>query len=129
MDRDPGFLVKAAILALAAGATGLSFLFFRDKRKEIALVLFSLAFTILTAELFLRLFYPQIHEHDKMFEYDPVLGWKFIANHKGSIFYPGEASHYIETNSFGFRDNPPPSQKANLKTILVLGDSFVTNIA
>jgi hypothetical protein len=68
-------------------------------------------------------------EHDKMFEYDPDLGWKFRASCKGSIVYSGEASHYIETNSLGFRDNPPPSEKDKVRKILVLGDSFVSNVA
>jgi hypothetical protein len=129
MDWDPISFVKLAILAVAIGATVICFLLLRNKRREIGLGVFSLVFTIVVAEVFLRLFYPQIMEHDKMFEYDPDLGWKFRANCKGSILYPGEASHYIQTNSLGFRDNQPPSEKDKARRIIVLGDSFVSNVA
>jgi hypothetical protein len=68
-------------------------------------------------------------EHDKMFEYDSNLGWKFISNKKGSIIYEGEANHYLEINSLGFRDSPYRPNLDKTKKILVLGDSFVSNIA
>lgn len=122
-------LVKITILALSLGVISLSFLFFRNKRKEIALGLFSFVFAIFIAEAFVRLFYPQIMEHDKMFEYDPYLGWKFISNKKGAIVYQGETRHYIETNYIGFRDDPPPPDQDKIRKILVLGDSFVSNIS
>jgi len=81
------------------------------------------------AEVLLRLFYPQVDEHDKMFEYDPYLGWRFIPNKRGAIVYAGESPHFIKTNSLGFRDKEPPSDNENISKILVLGDSFVSNIS
>lgn len=122
-------LFKIIILALGLGVTIFSFLFFRNKRKEITLVLCSFIFAIFIAEAFLRLLYPQIMEHDTMFEYDPYLGWKFISNKRGAIVYTDVAPHYIETNSLGFRDNPFPSDENKIKKIMVLGDSFVSNIS
>jgi len=122
-------LVKITILALGLEVISLSFLFFRNKRKEIALGLFSFVFAIFIVEAFVMLFYPQIMEHDKMFEHDPYLGWKFVSNKKGAIVYPGEAHHYIETNSMGFRDDPPPPDQDKIRKILILGDSFVSNIS
>lgn len=62
-----------------------------------------------------------------MFDYDPDLGWRFMPNHSGSIVYSGEARHYITTNAWGFRDNPPPA--GHIRRILVLGDSFVINVS
>ncbi len=126
---DCNSLVKITILTLGIGVISLSFLLFRNKRKEIALGLFSFVFAIIIAEVFVRLVYPQIMEHDKMFEYDPYLGWKYMSNKKGAIVYPGEAHHYIETNSIGFRDDPPPPDQDKIRKILVLGDSFVSNIS
>ena len=64
-----------------------------------------------------------------MFECDTDLGWKFISNKAGYIIYPGEAHHYIEINSIGFRDDPLPPDHDNYRKILVLGDSFVSNIS
>ena len=64
-----------------------------------------------------------------MFEPDPYLGWKFISNKAGYIIYPGEAHHYIEINSIGFRDNPLPPDHDKSRKILVVGDSFVSNIS
>jgi len=123
------FLVKLAILALGITVPGLCLLIFRTRRREIVAGLVALLLSIFLAEGFLRLFYPQIMEHDQMFEYDPYLGWRFIPNQSGSIVYSGEARHYIKTNSWGFRDNSPPLETDNIKKILVLGDSFVTNVA
>ena len=122
--------ITIAILAVGIAVTTLPFLFFRNKRKEIALAIFSFIFSILVVETLLMLFHPQMHEHDKMFDFDPYLGWRFVPNNRGSIVYGGEARHYIKINSLGFRDNPPP-QDSNDETrkILVLGDSFVTNIS
>ncbi|MDY8138866.1 SGNH/GDSL hydrolase family protein [Aquimarina sp. 2201CG5-10] len=67
-------------------------------------------------------------EHDKMFEFDNTLGWKFIPNKTGAIVYSGEARHYIKTNEIGFRDASLPNSLNN-KKVLVLGDSFVSNIS
>ena len=71
MDWDT--LIKPSNLVLLIGLASLLFLF-RNNKKEAALLLFSLVFSIFAAEILLRLFYPQIMEHDKMFEYDPSLG-------------------------------------------------------
>ena len=122
-------IIKISILALGIVLPLLAFLFFRKRRKEIVLLFLSLAFSILITEAFLRKFYPQIMESDQMFEYDPNLGWRFISNKKGAIVYTDAASHWIETNSLGFRDNSPPLDKDNYKKILVMGDSFVSNIS
>ncbi|WP_299256531.1 SGNH/GDSL hydrolase family protein [uncultured Aquimarina sp.] len=68
-------------------------------------------------------------EHDKMFEYDSSLGWRFIPNKKGTIIYPDEAHHYMKTNNIGFRDSAIPNANDTINKILVLGDSFVSNIS
>ena len=59
---------------------------------------------------------------------DEELGWKFKPNKRGIIIYPGEAYHYINTNELGFRDTELEN-KDRVKKILVLGDSFVTNVS
>jgi hypothetical protein len=64
-----------------------------------------------------------------MFEYEPLLGWRFTPNKTGSIVYTGEARHYIRINSQGFRDDEPSRETRRAKRILVVGDSFVTNLA
>ena len=38
-------------------------------------------------------------------------------------------NHYIQTNSLGFRDNPLPLDEDKKRKILVIGDSFVSNIS
>ncbi len=63
-----------------------------------------------------------------MFMYDEDLGWKFIPDKQGTIIYPGEAYNRIRTNSSGFRDKPITDGSSS-KKILVLGDSFVSNIS
>ena len=49
-------------------------LILRNRKKEIVLLLISLILSISIAEVFLRLFYPQIHEARELFEYDAHLG-------------------------------------------------------
>ena len=122
-------IIKVSILALCIVLPILSLFFFRNKRKEIVLVLFSFTFSIFIVEVFVQLYYPLKMEHNQMFEYDPYLGWRFISNKRGGMVYPKEARHYIKTNSLGFRDNSPPEDMDNHKKVLVIGDSFVSNIA
>jgi len=100
-----------------------------NKRNEILLVLAALVLSLAASEVFLRYFYPQLTEHDHMFEYDPVLGWTFVPNKSGVILFGREVRQNIHTNSWGFRDNSPPSQADGFKKILVMGDSFVSNIS
>ncbi len=96
--------------------------------KNLLLSLASLLVTLLVIEIILRLFFPQITAHDAMFKADDELGWTFIPEKKGMIIYPGVDDHYITTNSIGFRDDDPGTN-SSAKKIMVLGDSFVSNIA
>ena len=80
-----------------------SYFLIKSKRKEILLLVFSLCGTLILVEVLLQKFLPQIHEHNVMFEYDAVLGWKFIPSKTGAILYGKEANHNIRTNELGFR--------------------------
>jgi len=122
-------IFKISILVLGIVLPILPFFFFRNKRKEVALLLFSFAFSFFLIEGFFRQFYPQLIEHDQMFEYDPYLGWRFIPNKKALVIYADEARHYVKINSLGFRDHSSPSDKDDHQKMLIVGDSFVTNIA
>ncbi|MDA3891151.1 MAG: hypothetical protein PF517_05745 [Salinivirgaceae bacterium] len=105
-----------------------SFIFFQSKRKEIFILLLSIISTSIILELMIRHYYPQISEHDAMFEYDSTLGWKFKNKKVGAIVYPGESHHFIQTNSDGFRDKDFVNNDT-LKKIMFIGDSFVSNIS
>jgi len=115
-----GLLIVIALIAS---------LIFRSKKKEIILLLISIFFAMVLAELMLSRFYPQIHQSPKLFEHDASLGWRFIVNKSGSIAYPGEAHHYIQINSWGFRDGRVDPDIHAKRKLLVLGDSFVSNFA
>ena len=129
LETDMEWNTRSTILIIVLLFLIVYFLFFQNKKKELLLSLFSVGLTLLAIEIVLRLFSPQLNEHDKMFEVDPNLGWKFIANKKGNIIFFEEVSHFIEINSNGFRDNPPLSEGDPSKKILVLGDSYVSNIS
>lgn len=79
-------------------------------------------------EVVLRTFYPQISDQEAMFQDDEVLGWTFIPDKAGAIFYANEASHFIKTNASGFRDDDFEREKKG-KRIMFIGDSFVSNIS
>ena len=129
MNWSVVFFIKVAILGLGIVIPSLCFFIFRSRRQEIFVGLVAFLLSVIVTEGFLKQFYPQIMEHDKMFEYDAYLGWRFIPNKSGSIVYSREARHYVETNSWGFRDHSPPSETDDIRKILVIGDSFVTNVA
>lgn len=104
-------------------------LLLRKKLKRVALLIASTCISVLTAEYALRIWYPQYDEHDQMFEYDPELGWKFTPDKTGSIVYYGEVHNNIRINSHGFRDRLRNFHDKQKKRIMVIGDSFVSNIS
>ena len=122
-------ILKVLALAAAVTAPVLSLVLFETKRKEIILALGSLAACLSLGEVILRGVYPQIMEHNELFEPDSVLGWRFIPNKSALIVYEGEGRHFVETNAAGFRDAPFISDTDAATKIMVLGDSFLTNIA
>jgi len=79
-------------------------------------------------EVLLRLFAPQIQHHDGLFQPQEHLGWSFVANSRSSVVYPDEVNQIISINKQGFRDTDFDLSAASRK-IMVLGDSFVSNIA
>lgn len=97
-------------------------------RTNFLLLLISTVCTLVLCELGVRFFMPQINEHDLMFQVDKDLGWTFIPNKRGNIIYEGGIRHTIQTNTEGYRDVPFDSKNENVK-IMVLGDSFVSNIS
>jgi hypothetical protein len=107
----------------------LGWIVFPAYRKEIALLIASTLLALVMAEAVVRLWFPQFMEHDGMFRHDEALGWTFIPDHKGGIVYPGEARHWVEINARGFRDDPVPGRGRPSRSLLVLGDSFVSNVS
>jgi len=97
-------------------------------KKNLILFCVSLTFTLLLVEIVLRIFAPQISSHDAMFMQDNSLGWKFVPNKTGTIIYPGLDNQTIRTNSIGYRDGEIETNNQS-KKIMVLGDSFVTNVS
>lgn len=96
--------------------------------KKALLVLISTVVTLLLCELIVRIFIPQINEHDIMFQFDEELGWEFIPNKKGTIVYEGGINQTIQINNDGYRDTPF-EDKDKASKIMVVGDSFVSNIS
>ena len=122
-------LYKIAIVLMLLIATVLTFVFLRKKRKEVALALGTIFFSLFVGELVLWRFFPQISDHDRMFEYDADLGWRFVPHQSGRIVYPGEVDRRVRINSVGFRDVERDLSNKSKRRVLVLGDSFVSNIA
>ena len=95
--------------------------------KNILLVIVSISIVILAIEWCLRAFYPQILEHNLLFQPDNTLGWRFIPNQTARMISPGEFNHEVKINSTGFRDFEEKT-KEPMKSIWVTGDSFVSNL-
>lgn len=120
-------IIKGVIIILIVVIVTLCLIFLRNKRKEITLVVISSGIALIVGEFALRSFLPQTTDYGHMIVYDSTLGWKFIPNGKGAMAHRGTHPNVIETNSLGFRDHAPSEKKK--KKIMVLGDSFVANIA
>lgn len=97
-------------------------------KKNLLLLFISTSIVLLLCEITIQIIAPQISEHDVMFQQEEEFGWEFLPNNTASIVYKGGINHTITINEDGFRDSPfKEKNKAN--TIMVLGDSFVSNIA
>lgn len=67
---------------------------------------------------------PQTRHQDLFVEYDPLLGWRKIANNEG-LFITAEYQVIAKTNSHGFRGPEFTVEKSSdAFRVLVLGDSF-----
>lgn len=121
-------LWKAAILLTLLFAVVVVFVVCRSKRKELTLALGTIIFALLAGEVFLRRFFPQISDHNRLFRYDPEIGWGFVPHQRARIVCPGEVDHQVTINSLGFRDVERDLSTRRKKRVLVLGDSFVSNV-
>jgi hypothetical protein len=63
-----------------------------------------------------------------MYKVEKNLGWEFIPREKVKVIYDGGINHSITLNDDGFRDIPFTNKTGGNK-IMVLGDSFVSNIS
>jgi hypothetical protein len=72
---------------------------------------------------------PQINESYKIFQADRHLGWRFFPNITRTIIHPGEAHLRIRTNSWGFRDDEFDAIQEDKRKVMVVGDSFTSNLA
>lgn len=97
-------------------------------KKNILLLIVSTVIVLAICELFVRIVFPQINTHDAMFQFDETLGWEFIPNKKGTIVYEGGINLTVQVNEEGYRDTSFQNKKGDTK-IMVLGDSFVSNIS
>jgi hypothetical protein len=103
-------------------------------KSKIALVVFSILFSLILLEIGLRLVYPQ-KTYDRVqgisagiFRESQWLIWELLPNFSGTetaveqgLFIP----YYVETNSHGFRDEEFPVEKpADTYRIMIMGDSF-----
>ena len=78
------------------------------------------------AEGLLRALSDRAEGHDKLFRFDPVLGWAFEAG-KEAWVTSREYRSFVKINAGGFRD-AAPEPTADAPLLAVLGDSFTSNL-
>ena len=92
------------------------------------LILAGICFTILLAEVFVRIFYPESRDHvlpSGLYESDNYLGWK-LAKEKSDVHHSTYFNVNYTTNSFGYRDQNRFVEKGKGKyRILLYGDSQI----
>ncbi|MEN6621000.1 MAG: SGNH/GDSL hydrolase family protein [Smithella sp.] len=112
---------------------GSGIILFRKKEQTLNLSLLLITVIVLFtgAEIFFRNFLPQktgISEHDRVFEYDSLLGWRMIPNKKAYFVSRHEFRTKISINSAGMRDKEYSIPKTvGKKRIAILGDSFTSS--
>ena len=93
---------------------------------NIALLFAALCFVIMLAEVFVRIFYPESHDHvlpAGLYVNDSYLGWK-LAKEKSVNYHSTLFDVNYTTNSFGFRDKERLiEKKKGVYRILLYGDS------
>lgn len=97
---------------------------------RILLATSSLAFALLLAEGVLRLvpsLDPHLGGHERLFTFDPVLGWRFVPNAQETVVFPGEYRRRVRINAAGFRD-VAWTDTPGARRVAILGDSFTTNL-
>lgn len=97
-------------------------------RKKIVLFVISTVVTLLICELLIRIAFPQISDHDTMFQFEENIGWEFIPDKEVQIVYEEGINHAMKVNEDGYRDTPFGEKKDSSK-IMLLGDSFASNIS
>jgi hypothetical protein len=122
-------LLKIAIGLVVLGGALAAVARSRTRRKELLLALAAGAGALLAAEALLRSFAPQISEEGRLYEPDAELGWRFGGSRRARVVHRGEVNHVVATNALGFRDAERDLAARHGKRILVLGDSFVSNLA
>src|SRR3990172_6219221 len=92
------------------------------------LILAGICFTILLAEVFVRIFYPESRDHvlpSGLYESDNYLGWK-LAKGKSAVHNSSYFNVDYTTNSLGYRDKNRVVESKNDKyRILLYGDSQI----
>ena len=94
---------------------------------NIALVIAGICFTILLAEIVVRIFYPESRDHvlpAGLYENDSYLGWK-LSKEKSVTHHSSLFNISYSTNSFGFRDKERNNKKDDKFRILLCGDSQI----
>ena len=67
-------------------------------------------------------------DHDRLFQYDATLGWRFISGAEESVL-TADYERSVRINSEGFHDVEPPREaEADQRLVAVFGDSFTSNI-
>lgn len=113
---------------------GIEIIIFRKKELTLNLSLLLITCMILFAgtEIFFRTFLPQktgVSEHDRLFEYDSVLGWRLIPNKTACFVSKHEFRTKIKINSAGMRDKECNIARTDgKKRIAILGDSFTSSL-
>ena len=96
----------------------------RFTKKEFFLLLFSIAFSLLLAEVILRVV--MIPETKRLAVYDKDLGWRGEPDGEGVYIRRQDNIRTVfQYNEHGFRDDPFPTPKDSALRIVFAGDSFV----
>ncbi len=103
----------------------------KDLTLNLSLLLITCIMLFAGLETFFHNFLPQktgVSEHDRLFEYDSILGWRLIPNKTAYFVSRHEFRTRISINSAGMRDKEyNVSRTEGKKRIIIIGDSFTSS--
>ena len=71
---------------------------------------------------------PRPGAHERLFRFDPRLGWTFVPGARETVAFPGEYRTEVRIDERGYRELGHDGPEADALRLAVLGDSFTSNL-
>jgi hypothetical protein len=122
-------LTNAVLLGTTAlGICGAVTAWATDRLPQLILLGVSAGLSLAAAEVYLRNTVYAADHHNRLFQYDATLGWRFVPGAFERVKQT-DYRHFVRINAEGFRDvDSPRTVGEDQRLVAVIGDSFTSNL-